>query len=89
MDVPEFEDLLGRHGEDVSTWPDNRRDAALALLRTSEQARAAMAEAQLLRRALPSDAVRAPDGWLTGSCRRPGNPMWFPRSRQPSLTASS
>ncbi|WP_441279012.1 hypothetical protein AB7783_24490 [Tardiphaga sp. 172_B4_N1_3] len=60
MDVPEFEDLLGRHGEDVSTWPDNRRDAALALLRTSEQARAAMAEAQLLRRALLSDAVRAP-----------------------------
>ncbi len=62
MDIPEFEDLLGRHGEDVSTWPDNRRDAALALLRTSEQARAAMAEAQLLRRALPSGVVRAPDG---------------------------
>ena len=62
MDIPEFEDLLGRHGEDVSTWPDNRRDAALALLRTSEQARAAMAEAQLLRCALPSGVVRASDG---------------------------
>ncbi|WP_441240717.1 hypothetical protein [Tardiphaga sp. 768_D3_N2_1] len=62
MDIPEFEDLLGRHGEDVSTWPDNRRDAALALLRTSEQARAAMAEVELLRRSLPSGAVRAPEG---------------------------
>ncbi|KZD25121.1 hypothetical protein [Tardiphaga robiniae] len=62
MDIPEFEDLLGRHGEDVSSWPEDRRDAALALLRTSEQARAALAEAQLLRRALSPGTVRAPDG---------------------------
>jgi hypothetical protein len=62
MDIPEFEDLLGRLGDDLSTWPADRCDQATLLLRSSEQARTALAEAQLLRNALRSEPTRAPDG---------------------------
>jgi hypothetical protein len=64
MDIPEFEDLLGRLGEDLSSWPADRRDQATSLLRSSEQARAAFAEAQLLRSALQPAPVKAPAGLL-------------------------
>jgi hypothetical protein len=62
MDVPEFEDLLGRHGGDLSNWPKDRQAAAEALLQSSKQARAALAEAERLRNALQSQPLRAPPG---------------------------
>lgn len=62
MDVAEFEDLLGRHGGDLSNWPKDRQAAAEALLQSSKQARAALAEAQRLRSVLQSTPVRAPTG---------------------------
>ena len=78
MDVPEFEDLLGRHGGDLSNWPKDRQAAAEALLQTSEQARASLAEAQRIRSALQSTPVRAPTGLvdrIMGKVRRlEGNP---------------
>jgi hypothetical protein len=64
MDIPEFEDLLGRLGEDISAWPADRRDQAIALLKSSEQARAALADAQLLRSKLQVAPIRAPVGLL-------------------------
>jgi hypothetical protein len=78
MDVPEFEDLLGRHGDDLSNWPTDRQAAAEALLQSSKQARAALTEAQRLRGALQSTPVRAPTGLvdrIMGKVRRlEGNP---------------
>lgn len=62
MDLPEFEDLLGRLGDDLSNWPAAERQAANTLLGCSEQARSALAEAQHLRQALQSEPVRAPAG---------------------------
>jgi hypothetical protein len=62
MDVAEFEDLLGRHGGDLSNWPKDRQAATKALLQSSKQARAALAEAQRLRSVLQSTPVRAPTG---------------------------
>lgn len=62
MDVPEFEDLLGRHGGDLSNWPTDRQAEAEALLQSSKQARAALAEVQRLRSALQSTPVRASTG---------------------------
>ncbi len=62
MDLPEFEDLLGRHGDDLSTWPESRQQAAATLLGSSEKARDALAEALRLREALQSEPVRAPAG---------------------------
>jgi len=78
MDVPEFEDLLGRHGGDLSNWPKDRQAAAEALLRSSKQARTALAEAQRLRSALQSTPVRAPTGLVDRIMRKvrqvEGNP---------------
>lgn len=64
MDLAEFEDLLGRLGEDLARWPAPQQDAAALLLRSSEPARAALAEARRLREALRADPVRAPAGLL-------------------------
>jgi hypothetical protein len=78
MDVPEFEDLLGRYGGDLSNWPTDRQAAAEALLKSSRQARAALAEAQRLRSVLQPAQVRAPAGLvdrIMGKVRRlEGNP---------------
>lgn len=62
MDVPEFEDLLGRLGEDLSTWPERQHAEAEALLQASEPARRALAEAKALRDALRAPATKAPPG---------------------------
>jgi hypothetical protein len=73
MDLPEFEDLLDRHGCDLSNWPKDRQAAAEALLQSSKQARAALTEAQRLRSALQSTPVRAPTGLvdrIMGKVRR-------------------
>jgi hypothetical protein len=70
MDLPEFEDLLGRLGEDLSTWPAPQHDAANALLGTSEKARHALADAVLLREALRTEPTRAPAGLAERILRR-------------------
>ncbi|ABD05474.1 hypothetical protein RPB_0763 [Rhodopseudomonas palustris HaA2] len=62
MDVAEFKDLLDRRGDDPAAWPAAERDQADLLLSHSEQARQALAEARLLRAALRSAPVRAPEG---------------------------
>ncbi|MGP9814341.1 hypothetical protein ACTZWT_22755 [Rhodopseudomonas sp. NSM] len=62
MDVAEFKDLLDRRGDDLTAWPAAEREQADLLLSNSEQARLALAEAQLLRAALRSAPVRAPAG---------------------------
>ncbi|NEW93309.1 hypothetical protein DY468_15230 [Rhodopseudomonas sp. BR0M22] len=62
MDAADFQNLLDRLGDDLSRWPEEvRRDAEL-LLRNSEPARAALADAQRLRRLMSSPPVTAPDG---------------------------
>lgn len=62
MDAKIFEDLLDRHGEDFSRWPDILRDAAAHLLLSSHEARATLAEARFLREALSAPPVLAPAG---------------------------
>jgi hypothetical protein len=57
MRIEEFEDLLDRHGEDVSAWPDSDRDSGLALLRTSQAARDLVDEARSLRLAFGTDSL--------------------------------
>ena len=64
MDVTEFEDLLGRFGDDLTSWPAPRRDDANLLLRGSDQARAALAESRRLRQVFRAEPIRAPDGLL-------------------------
>lgn len=70
MDVAEFEDLLGRHGDELSNWPKDQQAAAEALLQSSEQARAALAAAQRLRSALQPTPVRAPTGLVDRIMRK-------------------
>ena len=63
MKFAEFEDHLGRFGEDLMVWPPSAREAGLELLRNSAEAREIMEEAQVLRRAMTAVApVRAPAG---------------------------
>jgi hypothetical protein len=62
MNVVEFEDWLDRLGEDLSRWPETRRQAAFALLEGSAEARALLEESIALRRALAAPLVRAPAG---------------------------
>ena len=64
MDVAEFEDLLGRLGDELASWPAPQQDEAAILLLSSEPARAALAEARRLREALQAAPVRAPAGLL-------------------------
>jgi hypothetical protein len=70
MDVAGFQDLLDRFGEDLATWPEQPRHEAELLLGSSEQARAALAEAQGLRRMLSSSPVAAPPGLVDRIMRR-------------------
>ena len=63
MNFEEFEDHLGRFGEDLMVWPPSAREAGIELLRNSAAARDSMEEAQALRRAMTAVApVRAPAG---------------------------
>jgi hypothetical protein len=63
MKFEEFEDHLGRFGEDLMVWPPSAREAGLELLLNSAEAREIMEEAQVLRRAMTAVApVRAPAG---------------------------
>jgi hypothetical protein len=56
MRIEEFEDLLDRHGEDLSVWPVLDRDSGLALLRCSQEARDLVEEARSLRHAFRTDS---------------------------------
>jgi hypothetical protein len=61
MDLEEFEDLVGRHGDDIERWPQERRAAARALVARSEAARALVdAEAELRRLFAREPRVVAP-----------------------------
>jgi hypothetical protein len=62
MHVKEFEDLIDRLGDDMSRWPDAKRQAADVLLAASAEARALLREAHKLRAALSMPAVRTPAG---------------------------
>jgi hypothetical protein len=62
LNLADFQDLLDRLGEDLSTWPAPQQQAAASLLEASEPARALLEEARLMRRALVSPPVRAPAG---------------------------
>jgi hypothetical protein len=75
MDVAEFEDLLGRLGDDLTLWPESRRHDAAMLLNVSEPARAALADATLLRSALRAAPVRAPAGLLDRIMRQVTRPV--------------
>jgi hypothetical protein len=62
MSLAAFLENLQKQGEDLSVWPEADRSAASVLLAESEGARLALAEMQVLRKALiPADGnVRAP-----------------------------
>jgi hypothetical protein len=62
MNVADFEDLLDRLGDDMSTWPAPQQQSAADLLRSSDQARLLLDEARRLRRALSAAPVRAGAG---------------------------
>lgn len=52
MKLREFRRLVDAYGADAMRWPEQKRDAALALALASEEARQAWAEAMQLDRAL-------------------------------------
>jgi len=62
MNIADFEDLLDRLGEDISGWPVPQQQAAAELLQSSAEARTALAQGRLLRRALSAPPVRAEAG---------------------------
>lgn len=62
MNVADFEDLLDRLGDDISTWPAPQQQSAADLLRSSDQARLVLDEARRLRRALSAPPMRASAG---------------------------
>lgn len=70
MDLPEFEDLLDRLGDDLSNWPTPQQQAATVLLDSSKKARDTLAEALRLRAALQAEPVRAPVGLADRIFRR-------------------
>jgi hypothetical protein len=65
MDVMEFEDLVNRLGEDMSSWPDAERHAGTIPLTSSPAPRALIERARALRAALAAAAVRAPSGLVS------------------------
>ena len=62
MNVGEFEDLIDRLGDDLSTWPEGARLLAQLLLSSSPDAQKLLREAQALRQALSKPALSAPAG---------------------------
>ena len=62
MKIADFEDLLDRLGEDMSSWPAPQQQAAANFLRSSAEARSALAQAKLLRQALSAPTIRADAG---------------------------
>lgn len=62
MNVADFEDLLNRLGDDMSTWPAQQQQSAANLLRSSDEARLVLDESRRLRRALSTTPIQARAG---------------------------
>jgi hypothetical protein len=62
MNVVEFEDLLDRLGDDLSTWPLDWQNEARVLLAQSVEAKELLREAQAMRGLLTRSPVSAPAG---------------------------
>jgi hypothetical protein len=62
MNVVEFEDLLDRLGDDLSTWPLDRQNEARVLLAQSAEAKELLREARAMRGLLARPPVSAPAG---------------------------
>jgi hypothetical protein len=67
MMVWRFRRLIEAYGADPARWPPPERAAALALLATSAQARAALEDARRLDALLAADRRPAPDASLAES----------------------
>lgn len=67
MDLVAFEELLDRHGGDLAIWPREERGAALALLDTSAEARAALADMQLVEATLRADRPAPASGGVVAA----------------------
>lgn len=62
MDIEEFEDLLDRLGEDLSTWPADKQKPAARLLAESSEAQELVRDAAALRKLMARPPVSAPAG---------------------------
>jgi hypothetical protein len=62
LTVEEFRDLVDRLGEDLASWPADRRRQAKSLLRHSAEARDIVDAASRLRGLLREPAPKAPVG---------------------------
>jgi len=60
ISIAEFEAALDAHGPDLSRWPDMLRREAETLLATSEDARQALAAAQVVEAGLRASTPKAP-----------------------------
>ncbi len=61
MDIERFEDLVDRHGEDISQWPSAVRDEAETFVAATPAARECLRRARALRAAFASTPpIRAP-----------------------------
>lgn len=62
MNTDEFEDLLDRLGEDISTWPNDKQKPAAKLLAESSEAQELMRDAMALRGLMARPPMSAPSG---------------------------
>lgn len=62
LTVAAFVALLDTNGADLAVWPEDQRRAAEALLTDSDEAVAALAEAETLHRKLKNSRIKAPEG---------------------------
>ena len=62
MDIDEFEDLLDRLGEDISTWPIDKQRPAAKILAESSEAQELMRDAVALRGLMARPPMSAPTG---------------------------
>jgi hypothetical protein len=60
MDIEQFEDLLDRLGEDISTWPADKQRPAAKLLAESSEAQDLMRDAVALRGLMARPPMAAP-----------------------------
>lgn len=61
LTLDRFESLLDAYGGELSRWPDGLGHAAVALIETSDQARALYAEAEALERLLAKGSMPEPE----------------------------
>lgn len=63
MSLAQFADLLDRHGADPARWPPDRRKPAQALLSSSAQARAKLAETTKLDALIANHCAHDSEGY--------------------------